>query len=46
MLEASHGDSRFYSHFTDATCAEAETVGALLVDLVRLDGDLRAALAA
>ena len=32
--------------FTDAARAEAETVGALLVDLARLDGDLRAALAA
>jgi AAA+ ATPase superfamily predicted ATPase len=30
--------------FTDAARAEAETVGALLVDLDRLDGDLRAAL--
>jgi hypothetical protein len=32
--------------FTDAARAEAETVDALLVDLARLDGDLRAALAA
>ncbi len=31
--------------FTDAACAEAETVGAQLVDLEALDADLRRALA-